>query len=175
VAQVRKTVLSVVSMMIAAAVLAGPAGTARAASDDAVDPSFYNPGGMTCAPYYPHPDPLGSYGGAPGLTAYVFQANAGCNTAIWSDYGFTRNRLCTIDVYVSASANANITYHIELDKPGGGIYSDAFTLDQDPYYGWHRIEYGLQGQSIRTVWMDDSTWGDSKQSIGAAGMDFTCQ
>jgi hypothetical protein len=167
---VRKSVL-VATVFTVFTVLAGvvAAGPARAASDDAVDPSFYNPGGQACAPHYPKPDPLGSWGGAPGLTAYIMPANAGCNTAIWSDYyNFTRGRTCSVDIYVSGSANANITYHFETDS-GNFLVS----LDQDPFYGWVRIVPSVY--SVRTVWMDDSTYGNSKQYIGAAGMDFTCQ
>jgi hypothetical protein len=159
-------------MVFAGVAMAGPAGTARAASDDAVDPSFYNPGGQNCAPLWPRPDPLGSWGGAPGLTAYIMPANAGCNTAIWSDYGFTKGRTCSVDVYVSATANANVTYHFEQDTLyPTGINTWTATLNQRYYYGWVRIVN--VAWSIRSAYMYDSAPGGG-QYIGAAGMDFTC-
>jgi hypothetical protein len=168
--QMRKIVLLAAAFTVfAGATAIGTAGSARAASDDAVDPSFYNPGGQACAPRYPKIDPLGGWGGAPGLTAYIMPANAGCNTAIWSDYSFTRGRTCSVDIYVSGSANANVTYHFELDNTANDF---TVSLDQDPFYGWIRILPAVY--SIRTVWMDDQTYGNSKQYIGAAGMDFTC-
>ena len=148
-------------MLLAVFTAVSTAEPANAAADDAVGPSFYHNPSAQCRTIKPFTDPLGGFGGVSGLTAYIFPVNYECNTAIWSDYyAFTRGRACTIDAYISGSANANVTYHVEFDDlKTGATDSIPFTLNQDPYYGWHRLFYGAAVYSIRTVWMDDTTWG----------------
>lgn len=143
-------------------------------SDDAVGPGITSINGCGVNAYG---DPKQSYGGIPGVAAFIMNSrirSSGCLNAIWDDHNFTNGKTCYIDVYVSASANALITY---------GVFSSnnteitSFTLDQNPYWGWHRFTNSngayARFSNFHHVQIADNT-GINGQFIGTAAMDFTC-